>query len=86
MAGQHRPPKGNARFVPRVRMLAGLHDEAVLAAGSSDALLMGGEVGNSDIAVRVLPREDNPEVASFIEAKEGVAWIHEARAWYLCKR
>ena len=80
MAGQHRPPEGNARFVPRVGMFARLHDEAVAAAGWSDAILMGGEVGHGDIAVRVFLREDNPEVASLVEAKEGVAWIHEARA------
>ena len=80
VAGQRRFVIEDAGFVSWVGMLAGLHDEAVHAAGMPDAVLVGGEVGHGDIAVGVFLREDHPEVAPFVEAKEGVAWIHEARA------
>lgn len=80
VASQSRSLIDDACFVSRVRMFAGLHDEAIGAACSTTDGVVRREVGHRDIAVGIFFCEDHPEVASFVEAKERVARVHEARA------
>ena len=61
------------------RVVSGRDDKAVERT-SAACKVVGREVGHDNFAVGVLFREDEPEMASFIETEEGVAWVHEAWA------
>lgn len=60
-------------------MVAGRDDKAVERAPAA-CKVVGREVGHDNLAVGVFLRKDEPEMASFIETEESVAWLHEAWA------
>ena len=79
IAGEVRTLNVDAGFVSQEWMFAG-RDDQTFGRTRTACKIVGREVGHDDIAIRVIFGENDPEVASFIETEESVAWVHEAWA------